>query len=190
MVPSIVDLLPAGEMAAIIADPVTRTRHVEAIRRFAADGDYDGIDIDYEQFAFADGRDTWAATRPNWVAFIEELGAALRADGRTLVVSIPPVYDDGQTSASGFWVYDYGAIIDHVDRIRIMTYDFSVAEPGPDRSARVGRDGDHGGDRSDRFAGQARARAACLRPELGGLDRRCLPGRCARSDLGDSSVGR
>ncbi len=131
LVPSIVDLLPAGEMAAILADPITRARHVDAIRRFAADGDYDGIDIDYEQFAFADGRDTWAATRPNWVAFIEELGAVLRSDGRTLVVSIPPVYDDGQTSASGFWVYDYGAIVDHVDRIRIMTYDFSVGEPGP-----------------------------------------------------------
>ncbi len=131
VVPSIVDLLPAGEMAAILADPVTRTRHVEAIRRFAADGDYDGIDIDYEQFAFADGRDTWATTRPNWVAFIEELGAALRADGRTLAVSIPPVYDAGQTSESGFWVYDYGAIVEHVDRIRIMTYDFSVGEPGP-----------------------------------------------------------
>ncbi len=131
VVPSIVDLLPAGEMAAIIADPATRTRHVEAIRRFADDGNYDGIDIDYEQFAFADGRETWATTRPNWVAFIEELGAALRSDGRSLVVSIPPVYDDGQTSASGFWVYDHGAIIDHVDRIRIMTYDFSVSEPGP-----------------------------------------------------------
>ncbi len=131
VVPSIVDLLPAGEMAAIIADPDTRTRHVDAIRAFAADGDYDGIDIDYEQFAFADGRDTWATTRPNWVAFIEELGAALRADGRSLVVSIPPVYDAEQTNASGFWVYDYGAIVDHVDRIRMMTYDFSVGSPGP-----------------------------------------------------------
>ena len=131
VVPSIVDLLPAGEMAAIIADPETRTRHVEAIRRFAADGDYDGIDIDYEQFAFADGRDTWATTRPNWVAFIEELGAALRSDRRTLVVSIPPVYDAERTNQSGFWVYDYGAIVDHVDRIRMMTYDFSVGEAGP-----------------------------------------------------------
>ncbi len=131
LVPSIVDNLPAGEMAAILADPATRARHVEAIRTFAADGDYDGIDIDYEQFAFADGRDTWATTRPDWVAFIEELGAVLRADGRTLTVSIPPVYDDGQTPDSGFWVYDYGAIVDHVDRIRIMTYDFSVQDPGP-----------------------------------------------------------
>jgi spore germination protein YaaH len=131
LVPSIVDNLPAGEMAAILADPAARAEHVAAIRRFAADGDFDGIDIDYEQFAFADGRDTWAATRPNWVSFIEELGAALRADGRTLTVSIPPVYDDGRSPASGFWVYDYGGIVDHVDRIRIMTYDFSVQEPGP-----------------------------------------------------------
>ncbi len=131
VVPSIIDALPAGTMAAILADPVTRARHVEAIRAFAADGGYDGIDIDYEQFAFADGRDTWAATRPNWVSFVEELGAALHADGRTLTVSIPPVYDAGQTAQSGYWVYDYGAIVEHVDRIRMMAYDYSVTEPGP-----------------------------------------------------------
>ncbi len=131
VVPSIIDAMPAGAMAAIIADPTTRTRHVEAIRAFAAAGDVAGIDIDYEQFAFADGRESWAATRPNWVAFITELGAALHADGRTLTVSIPPVYDAGQTPDSGFWVYDYGAIAPHVDRIRIMAYDFSVGEAGP-----------------------------------------------------------
>jgi len=131
VVPSIIDALPAGEMAAILADPSTRSQHVDAIRRFASDGGYNGIDIDYEQFAFADGRDTWTTTRPNWVAFVEELADALHADGRTLTVSIPPVYDDGQTSESGYWVYDYGAIIEHVDRIRIMAYDFSVSEPGP-----------------------------------------------------------
>ena len=56
---------------------------------------------------------------------------ALHADGRTLTVSIPPVYDAGQTPESGYWVYDYGAIVEHVDRIRIMAYDYSVAEPGP-----------------------------------------------------------
>jgi len=32
VVPSIIDTLPAGEMAAILADPVTRTQHVETIR--------------------------------------------------------------------------------------------------------------------------------------------------------------
>jgi len=131
VVPSIIDAMPAGEMAAILADPETRTQHVETILTFAEELDVAGIDIDYEQFAFADGRSTWAATRPNWVAFITELGAALRTDGRTLTVSIPPVYDAEQTADSGFWVYDYGAIAPHVDRIRIMAYDFSVGEPGP-----------------------------------------------------------
>lgn len=131
VVPSIIDAMPAGEMAAILADPATRTQHVETILTFAEELDVAGIDIDYEQFAFADGRSTWAATRPNWVAFITELGAALRTDGRTLTVSIPPVYDAEQTADSGFWVYDYGAIAPHVDRIRIMAYDFSVGEPGP-----------------------------------------------------------
>ena len=131
VVPSIVDKLPAGQMAAILADPTTRQRHVEAIVAFARNGKYDGIDVNYEQFAFADGRDTWEATRPNWVSFVAELAERLHSEGRTLTVSIPVVYDAGQTSDSGYWVYDYGAIVDHVDSIRMMAYDYSVAEPGP-----------------------------------------------------------
>lgn len=131
IVPSIVDALPAGEMAAILADPETRTAHIDALVAFAEAGGYDGLDLDYEQFAFADGRDTWAATRPNWVAFVRQLSKRLNADNRTLTVSIPPVYDAEQTADSGFWVYDHGAIAPYVDRIRVMAYDFSVGEPGP-----------------------------------------------------------
>jgi spore germination protein YaaH len=131
IVPSIVDALPAGEMAAIIADPSTRTQHVDALIEFAEAGGYDGLDLDYEQFAFADGRDTWAATRPNWVTFVRQLADRLDDDGRTLTVSIPPVYDAEETADSGFWVYDHGAIAPYVDRIRVMAYDFSVGEPGP-----------------------------------------------------------
>ena len=120
-------------MAAILADPDRRAAHVDAIDAFAEEGDWDGIDLDYEQFAFADGRDTWATTRPNWVTFVGELAERLHEDDRTLTVSIPPVYDAGQTDDSGFWVYDYGAITPLVDAIRIMAYDYSVAgsDPGP-----------------------------------------------------------
>ena len=131
LVPSILDAMPAGRMAAILADPETRTRHVETIVEFADSLDADGIDIDYEQFAFADGASTWATTRPNWVAFIEELSAALREDDRTLTVSIPPVYDEAAAGSRGYWVYDHGAIAEHVDALRIMAYDFSVPEAGP-----------------------------------------------------------
>jgi hypothetical protein len=131
IVPSILDVLPAGEMAEILADPETRARHVDAIVAFAAEGEFDGIDIDYEQFAFADGRDTWTATRPNWVAFIGELAGELHDDGRTLTVSVPPVYDAGRGDDSGYWVYDYQAITPLVDAIRVMAYDYSTVEPGP-----------------------------------------------------------
>lgn len=130
-VPSIIDQMPAGGMAAILLDPLTRAQHVETIRSFADDVDADGIDIDYEQFAFADGSATWETTRPAWVAFIRELSEALRADDRTLTVSIPGVYDVGTTGDRGYWVYDHGAIAEHVDALRIMAYDFSTAEPGP-----------------------------------------------------------
>ena len=149
-VPSIRDQMPAGEMAAILADPTTRSQHIETIMAFANELDVDGIDLDYEQFAFADGRASWASTRPDWVAFVEELADELHAEDLTLTVSIPPVWglapdvieaaaDAGDSAAttvpidtaSGYWVYDHGAIAEFVDAIRIMTYDYSVAEAGP-----------------------------------------------------------
>jgi spore germination protein YaaH len=131
IVPSVVDAMPAGAMAALLADPAQRAGHVEALADFAAAGDFAGLDIDYEQFAFADDRSTWATTRPAWVAFVGELAERLHGDGRTLTVSIPPVYDTGRTQDSGYWVYDYAAIAPLVDRIRVMAYDFSTTEPGP-----------------------------------------------------------
>jgi HAD superfamily hydrolase (TIGR01509 family) len=133
LVASILDGTEAGVMAGILADPDRRASHVDAVASFAADNDFDGIDIDYEQFAFADGQSTWAATRPNWVAFIEELGRRLHDDGRLLVVSVPWISGDGTESDPGYWVYDYASITPHVDTIRIMAYDYSVesSPPGP-----------------------------------------------------------
>ena len=131
VVPSIRDQTAAGVMATILADPTTRTQHVAAILDFADRLDADGIDLDYEQFAFADGSASWATTSPNWVAFVAELADELHDGGRTLTISIPPVYDEEATGDRGYWVYDHGAIAEHVDAIRIMAYDFSVAEPGP-----------------------------------------------------------
>jgi HAD superfamily hydrolase (TIGR01509 family) len=131
IVPSITDATDSGVMAAILADPTERAAHVEAIASFADEHGFDGIDINYENFAFEDDRDTWATTRPNWVTFISELGTRLQADGRILTVSVPWVVDGGRTEDSGYWVYDYGAIAPYVDAIRVLAYDYAVAEPGP-----------------------------------------------------------
>lgn len=131
VVPSIVDGLPAGGMAAIVRDPAQRERHVATIVDLARNGEWDGVDLDYEQFAFADSRDTWADTSPAWIAFVTELATALRADGRTLTVTVPPVYGPGRSDAAGYWVYDHAALAQVADRVRIMAYDYSTARPGP-----------------------------------------------------------
>lgn len=131
VVPSILDAMPAGGMADVVTDPVSRTVHVDAIVELVEQEDFDGIDIDYEQFAFADDRVSWASTRPAFVAFIAELADALAPAGRTVTVSIPPVYDDGTTNASGYWVYDYRGLAEHVQHIRVMAYDFSGQAAGP-----------------------------------------------------------
>ena len=131
LVASILDGTPAGVMAGILADPDQRATHVDAVARFAEDHDFDGIDIDYEQFAFADSQATWATTRPNWVAFVQELAARLHDDGRILTVSIPWISGAGDETDPGYWVYDYAAITPHVDAIRIMAYDYSVESSAP-----------------------------------------------------------
>lgn len=135
VVPSIDDSTGSGGMAAILADPATRTQHVDALISLVETGSdgapFDGLDLDYEVFAFSDPYATWAITRPNWVAFVKELAAELHARDRVLVVTVPPVYDTERTRESGRWVYDQAAIGDVVDAIRIMAYDFSVETPGP-----------------------------------------------------------
>jgi HAD superfamily hydrolase (TIGR01509 family) len=131
IVPSIVDGLPAGGMAAIVRDPRQRARHVAAVAALARQGNWDGVDLDYEQFAFADGRDSWADTSPAWIAFVTELAEVLRAEGRTLTVTVPPVYGPGRSDAAGYWVYDHAALARVADRVRIMAYDFSTSNPGP-----------------------------------------------------------
>ncbi|MCU1364449.1 MAG: putative glycosidase [Ilumatobacteraceae bacterium] len=120
---SIIDDMPANGMAAVLADPTSRATHVATIVSFAAANGFDGIDLDYEKFAFSDGRATWDSTRPNWVAFVTDLAKALHAAGRTLTVSAPPSGD--------YSVYDYEAIGKVVDGIRIMAYDYSTSDPGP-----------------------------------------------------------
>ncbi|HEY8061075.1 MAG TPA: glycosyl hydrolase family 18 protein, partial [Acidimicrobiales bacterium] len=60
-----------------------------------------------------------------------ELGAALHARARLLTVTTPPIYSSSRAPGTGYWVYDWAAIAPHVDRLRIMAYEFSSSSPGP-----------------------------------------------------------
>ena len=150
VVPSIVDATGKARLAEILADPVQRSAHVQAIVNVVNTGidgrPYDGIDLDYEGFAFTDGRVTWAATQPNWIAFVKELGAAIDAQtvGKILSVTVPPIWSGPNV---GYWVYgpcaqdeafNYTAcapkwadLMPSMDRLRLMVYDYSFSSAGP-----------------------------------------------------------
>lgn len=133
IIPAIADATGKGRMAATLANPTLRAQHVQQIVDLVMSNGYDGIDLDYETFAFSDGSATWAATQPNWTAFVQELGTALQAQRKQLIVTVPaPCTVRGVCGPrSGYWVYNVTGIAPYVDRIRIMAYDFSVSVPGP-----------------------------------------------------------
>lgn len=135
LIATVVDATGSQTMAQILADPVQRSAHEAALVTFA--GGFSGIDLDYESFAFNDGRSTWpttngvAGTYDNWGTFLTELSATLHANGKMLEVSVPPIYDSAQTISSGYWVYNYPVMAQTVDRIKVMMYSYNVSQPGP-----------------------------------------------------------
>ncbi|MGV1004517.1 MAG: glycosyl hydrolase family 18 protein [Candidatus Nanopelagicales bacterium] len=131
VIPSLADNSAPRAMAAVLASPTSRAAHVAQVVELVMANGFDGIELDYEKFAFADGTSSWASTRPNWVAFVQELSAALHAQRKSLSVAVPPTYAAGQTSAAGYWVYDIASIANSIDSLRLMTYDYSVSAAGP-----------------------------------------------------------
>ena len=120
-------------MAKFLADPANRSAHVADIVNIVISNNYDGIDLDYEKFAFSDGSSSWDSTQPIWTAFVQELGTALHAQGKQLAATIPPPCSmSGNCSArTGYYVYNMIGIAPFVDRIRIMAYDYSYSVAGP-----------------------------------------------------------
>lgn len=127
ILPSITDGTGTGHMSSVMKNTAKRTALVNQIVNLVNSNGYDGIDLDFEKFAFSDAQSTWAATRPAWVAFVAELSGRLRANGKKLAVAVPPMGVTG----SNYWVYDWEAIGPHIDKLRIMAYDYSWCTPGP-----------------------------------------------------------
>jgi spore germination protein YaaH len=113
-----------------MANPTSRTQIVNAITNLITTYNYDGIDLDFEGFAFVDKNTTWSATKPHWIAFVKELSGVLKSKNKLLSVSTPYLYDPAGAQ-KGYFVYAWADIAPYIDRLRIMTYDYSVAKPGP-----------------------------------------------------------
>ena len=130
IIPTITDGTEKLVLANLLSKPVSRKQVVDAIVATVASQNYDGIDLDFEGFAFIDPNTTWKATAPNWVLFVKELGAALHAQKKILSITTPYLFNPAEKQ-KGYFVYAWAEIAPHIDRLRIMTYDYSTSRPGP-----------------------------------------------------------
>ena len=130
LLPTITDDTKKLVLAGLLANSTTRSSIVQSIKELVLRHNYDGIDLDFEVFYTQDGRSTWATTKPNWIAFIKELSAELRQQGKLLSVTTPPDFAP-ETKRAGNWVFSWAEIGPYIDRLRIMAYDFSTVSPGP-----------------------------------------------------------
>lgn len=130
LIPTLTDGTEKLELQSILSKPKQRSQTVATIMDLIRSKNFDGIDLNFEGFAFKDGTGSWEKTRPLWVEFVKELSIALRAEGKLLSVTTPVLFDPA-TGKRGYWVYDWVGIAEHVDRLRVMTYDYATSRPGP-----------------------------------------------------------
>ena len=130
IIPTITDGTDKLVLAGLLKSPSSRAQIITAIMNLVTTNNFDGIDLDFEGFAFVDGNTTWATTAPLWVTFVKELSAALHDQKKLLSISSPYVLNPNDAQ-KGYYVYAWGAIASSIDKLRIMTYDYSVAKVGP-----------------------------------------------------------
>lgn len=148
---SIVDSSGAGDLSDYLATAERRDAYAGQIVDWATKAGVDGVDLDMEKFAFADGSGSWETTKPRWVAFVTTLSKRLHEAGLLLSVTVPageyPFVEEWMSEknacgnvrgpvgapnpSTGYCVYAWDEIIGSVDRLRLMAYDYSYSTPGP-----------------------------------------------------------
>ena len=121
--------MDASSMAALLSDPTSRTALIASLSSMVQRVGADGVDIDFEGMNFGPGTDR-TTVRKKFPVFLGELQQSLHTQGSLLSVSVPARL----SSTDPNWeVYDYAAIAPNVDRVRVLTYDYSYAgsDPGP-----------------------------------------------------------
>ncbi len=122
------DILPtimwsdATSMQQILSDPTARARHIKQIIEMVNDGNYDGVDIDYE------GKQ--AQTKDYFSLFIEELKLALgkKTLACTIEARTPPDSLYRTVPAILTYANDYARLGKACDVFQIMTYDQQRAD--------------------------------------------------------------
>jgi spore germination protein YaaH len=114
----------------LLANPTSRANIVNAILALVMQNNFDGIDLDFENFAFVDSISTWPTTQTRWVQFISDLSTALHAKGKLLSITTPPLFDPA-SGKKGYYLYAWSQVAGFIDQLHIMAYDYSTSSPGP-----------------------------------------------------------
>jgi spore germination protein YaaH len=96
---------------------------IPALVKLAQDGNYDGINIDFEGISSGAEIET---DRANFSVFIHELAGQLHGQGLKLIISVPAKTEDN-TDDSWSYPFDLAALGQDADYLQVMTYD----EHGP-----------------------------------------------------------
>ncbi|WIX79343.1 glycosyl hydrolase family 18 protein [Amycolatopsis carbonis] len=108
----------------ILHDPAATARHISDIVGLVVQGDFSGVDIDYEELRSTD--------RAAFTAFITRLADALHSNGKRLSVDVfAKTTDEGYDERNR--AQDYAALGRAVDQVRLMAYDYhwQTSAPGP-----------------------------------------------------------
>ena len=114
----------------LLADPTSRGNVVNTILNLVIKNNFDGIDLDFENFAYVDPISSWPTTQVRWVQFITDLSTALHAQGKILSITTPPLFDPA-SGKKGYYVYAWSQLAQVIDQLHIMAYDYSTKTPGP-----------------------------------------------------------
>ena len=126
----------SGSLAQYLGKKKNRTFIAKRLTDWAVRAGVDGVDLDWENFPFNDGSSSWGTTRPRFTDTVRILSGYLHDAGLKLSVTVPggyqPFRDDGSPNpGGGYSVFDWAALAPHVDRLRLMTYDYSWDRRGP-----------------------------------------------------------
>jgi hypothetical protein len=117
---------PCGpQISRVLDDPPARSAHVADLLRVAREQNLAGLFIDYEDVD---------ATEPSVSAFVDELATGLHGAGKKLALVVQEPCGVDPACKRMPYPFDLRTLVDKVDHLAIMEYDFAVdgsAAPAP-----------------------------------------------------------
>jgi spore germination protein YaaH len=132
VLPTLTDSTKEGELSKIMGNDANRATLIKTITDLVMANNFDGIDLNFEGFAYVDKIATWPTIQTRWVKFVAELSVAMRSKNKLLSVTTPYLLDP-TTGRRGYYHYAWPEISSYIDRLNIMFYDYHKydTKPGP-----------------------------------------------------------